>query len=319
MLLNKGYESFLKQTGSILSDNNSFINTCFNTYKFSTEYGRGYTSIYEVDSYANICIAEHLYVRNFEYVGVCDDSITIHQYDSIDSEHSYPDGDVYAGMQYIYYTPDNKLSQYVIKKNTPAKVMGVQLMPEYYENYLKKEFGMKNIDIKKELQVFSHGVSIPEISSILNQVRNFKGNKFSTKLFFKSKIDELTAVIIQKAEEFRSLKTRVSSADRYAIMEILAYLNKNLSKNLLLSDLAAKAYMSVSKFKYVFKAVAGQTLSEYTIRKKMEYACELLLYSKLYIGEIANLVGYKNSGSFSLQFKKYTGMLPHDYRISNIK
>ena len=52
---------------------------------------------------------------------------------------------------------------------------------------------------------------------------------------------------------------------------------------------------------YVFKAVAGQTLSEYVTQKRMEYACELLTNSSLYIAEIARLVGYKNPGSFSAQ------------------
>ena len=89
------------------------MNPCFNTYQFSSELGKGYTSIYELDSYASICIAEHSYIRDFEYAVVSDDSISIQQYDSIDSEHSYPKGDVYSGMQYINYTPDNEVYRYV--------------------------------------------------------------------------------------------------------------------------------------------------------------------------------------------------------------
>ena len=32
----------------------------------------------------------------------------------------------------------------------------------------------------------------------------------------------------------------------------------------------------------------------------------------------AHLVGYKNAGSFSSQFKKYMGLLPNDYRLGRI-
>lgn len=181
-------------------------------------------------------------------------------------------------MQYIDYTPDNEVYKYVIKKDIPAKLIGVQFMPEYYDMYLKREFGINSIDLKEDLKVFPHGISIPEISSVFNQIRNFKGNKYSTKLFFKSKIDELAAIIIQKAD----------------------------------------AYMSISKFKYVFKAVIGQSISEYMTQKIMERACEMLSYSNLYIAEIAHLVGYKNAGSFSSQFKKYMGLLPNDYRLGRI-
>ena len=315
--MNKGYRSFIEHTDSKLSKAGSFMNPCFNTYQFSSELGKGYTSIYELDSYASICIAEHSYIRDFEYAVVSDDSISIQQYDSIDSDHRYTKGDVYSGMQYIDYTPDNEVYRYVIKKDIPAKIVGVQLMPEYYDMYLKKKFGINSVNLKEDLKAFPHGISIPEISTVFNQIRNFKGNKCSTKVFFKSKIDELVAIIIQKADIFRGLNASVSVADRNAIIEITEYLNQNLSKNFSLTELSADAYMSISKFKYVFKTVVGQSLSEYMMQKRMEHACEMLSYSNLYIAEIAHLVGYKNAGSFSSQFKKYMGVLPNDYRLSS--
>ena len=314
--LNKGYQSFLEHTESKLSQNNSFTNPCFNIYQFSSELGKGYTSIYELDSYASICIAEHSYFCDFEYAVISDDSISIQQYDSIDSDHCYPKGDVYSGMQYIDYTPDDEVYRY--KKDIPAKLIGIQLMPEYYDVYLKKEFGVNSVNLKEDLKVFPHGISIPEISSVFNQIRNFKGNEYCSKLFFKSKIDELTAIIIQKADMFQNLNASVSIADRNAIIEITAYLNQNLSKKFSLIELSADACMSISKFKYVFKNVVGQSLSEYITQKRMEHACEMLSYSNLYIAEIAHLIGYKNAGSFSSQFKKYMGVLPIDYRLNRV-
>ena len=313
--MTNSYQSFIDHTNSTLSKKGVLLNECFKTYQFSSEYGKGYTAVYELDSYANICIAEHSYIRDFEYAVPTEDSIIIQQYDSIDSDRRYPQGNVWAGMQYIDYAPGNRTYRYVIKKDTPAKVISVQLLPDYYETYLKKEFGIKGIDLKKELQVFPHGVFIPEIASIFNRIRIFKGSKISTRLFFKSKIDELTAIIIQKAKELRHADDRkIADSDRYVVARIMEYVNAHLSKNFLLSDLASESYMSVSKFKYVFKAVTGQTFSEYLIQKRMEYACELLIHSNLYAAEIANLIGYKNEGSFSTQFKKYMGMLPREYR-----
>ena len=316
--MNKGYQSFIEHTDSKLLKTCSFINPYFNTYQFSSELGKGYTSIYELDSYASICIAKHSYFCDFEYAVISNDSISIQQYDSIDSEHSYPKGDVYSGMQYIDYTPDNKVYRYVIKKDIPAKIIGIQLMPEYYDVYLKREFGINSVNLKENLKVFPHGIYIPEISSVFNRIRNFKGNEYSSKLFFKSKIDELTAIIIQKADIFQNLNASISIADRNAVMEITEYLNQNLSKNFSLTELSANAYMSISKFKYVFKTVVGQSLSEYITQKRMEHACEMLSYSNLYIAEIAHLIGYKNAGSFSSQFKKYMGVLPNDYRLNRV-
>lgn len=317
--MNKGYQSFIEQTESTLSRKGGFPGPYFSTYAFSSDFGRGYTSIYEIDSYASICISEHVYTKDFKYSVQSDESIAMQQYDSIASDRSYPSGNVYTGMQYIGYHKDNEVYEYVIKKDIPAKVICIVLMPEYYEGYLKKELDAKDMNLKEELQAFPHGFSIPEISFLLNQIRNFKGSEVSARLFFKSKIDEMAALIIQKAEELRTLSSSITAADKHAIIEVMAYLKDNLSKNPSLSALASSSYMSVSKFKYAFKAVAGQTASEYITQKKMERACELLTYSNLYIAEIADLIGYKNAGSFSIQFKKHLGVLPYDYRTSRIK
>ena len=315
--MTNSYQSFIEHTGSILTKKGALLNECFDTYQFSSDYGRGYTALYQVDAYANICIAEHSYIRDFEYSVPAEDSIIIQQYDSIDSDWRYPQGNVLTGMQYIDYASGDRTYRYVIKKDVPAKVIGIQLLPDYYETYLKKEFGIKGIDLKKYLQVFPHGVVIPEIAAIFSRIRSFNGNELSARLFFKSKIDELTAIIIQKAEEFRCIHDmKIAASDKRAVARITEYANDHLSQNFLLSELAAEAYMSVSKFKYVFKAVTGQTFSGYITQKKMEKACELLTHSNLYVAEIAYRLGYKNAGSFSVQFKKYTGILPSEYRLN---
>ena len=315
--MTNSYQSFIEHTGSTLTKKGALLNECFDTYQFSSDYGKGYTALYQLDSYASICIAEHSYIRDFEYSVPTEDSISIQQYDSIDSDRRYPQGNVLTGMQYIAYASGDRTYRYVIKKDVPAKVIGIQLLPDYYETYLKKEFGIKGIDLKKELQVFPYGVVIPEIASIFNRIRIFKGSKISTRLFFKSKIDELTAIIIQKAEELRHADDRkIADSDRYAVARIMEYVSAHLSKNFLLSDLASESYMSVSKFKYVFKAVTGQSFSDYITQKRMELACELLVQSNLYVAEIAYRLGYKNAGSFSVQFKNYTGVLPSNYRLN---
>ena len=317
--MTKSYQSFIDHTNSTLSKKGVLLNECFKTYQFSSEYGKGYTAVYELDSYANICITEHSYIRDFEYAVPTEDSIIIQQYDSIDSDRHYPQGNVWAGMQYIDYAPGNRTYRYVIKKDTPAKVISVQLLPDYYETYLKKEFGIKGIDLKKDLQMFPHGVVIPEIAAVFSRIRSFNGNEFGTRLFFKSKIEELTAIIIQKAEEFRlPVERKIAAADRRTVARVAEYVNAHLSKNFLLPQLAAEAYMSVSKFKYVFKAVTGQTFSDYITQKKMECACELLKQSNLYVAEVAYRLGYKNAGSFSVQFKNYTGIPPSEYRILKV-
>lgn len=310
--MNSNYQSFLEQNGSVFNGYKS--GSPFHIYSFSSETGNGTTAIYEVDSYASICIADHLYSCDFEYSVPSEDSITIHQYDSIDSNHQYPLGSVYSGMQYIDHTPSKGICRYVIKKDLPARVLGIQLMPDYYTDYLKKTFGLKSVDFVTEIQKLPREFYIPEISYVLHQIKNFQGKGISGKLFYKSKIDEIVSIIFQNTEEIVRYGTIISDTDYQAILATIEYLNTDLSSEASLNQLAVKACMSPSKFKYVFKSVTKLTLSDYLFRKRMEHSCDLLLHSRLNIADIAQNVGYKNAGSFTVQFKRYMGTLPTEYR-----
>ena len=76
--LTKNYQTFIEHTGSTLTKKNALPNEYFKTYQFSSEYGKGFTAVYELDSYANICIAKHSYTSDFEYSVSTEDSIIFH-------------------------------------------------------------------------------------------------------------------------------------------------------------------------------------------------------------------------------------------------
>ena len=65
--MTKNYQTFIEHTGSTLTKGRALLNEYFDTYQFFSEYGKGFTAIYELNSYANICIAEHSYTSDFEY------------------------------------------------------------------------------------------------------------------------------------------------------------------------------------------------------------------------------------------------------------
>lgn len=72
------------------------------------------------------CLLHQFIIRDFEYAVTSDAYISTQGYDSIDSDHSYPQGDVYSGKQYIDHTPDNEAYKYVIKKDIAAKLIAIQ-------------------------------------------------------------------------------------------------------------------------------------------------------------------------------------------------
>lgn len=311
--MNKIYESFLEQTGS-RERANIGNDSPFQMFEFSSEKGTGTTAIYELDSYARINIINHLYVSDFKYSAPSEDSIVIHQYDSILSDQSYPDGRVRSGMQYVYRTFEQKPQNYVIKKNIPAKVFGIQLSSEYYEDYLKRNFGIDHSEVERMLHKNAGELCIPEISAVMHQLMSFRGDHISAKVYYRAKIDELISLLFRNSNQCN--KVPVSEADRCAILEIAEYMSRNIENTLSLPDMAAQAYMSISKFKYVFQNVLGHSFSEHLLLLRMNAACDMLLKSQMYISEIAQRVGYKDPGSFSTQFKRFIGISPGEYRTN---
>ena len=58
----------------------------------------------------------------------------------------------------------------------------------------------------------------------------------------------------------------------------------------------------------------GQSITEYTQRKRMNVAETLLLNTELPIKEIAESVGYSSASKFSIYYKGYKGKLPSEVR-----
>ena len=66
----------------------------------------------------------------------------------------------------------------------------------------------------------------------------------------------------------------------------------------------------------LFHGKTGVTLSEYILRKRLEYAKELLIHSDHTVFNIASLCGFSDSSYFMRFFYKQTGMTPSQFRRS---
>ena len=72
--------------------------------------------------------------------------------------------------------------------------------------------------------------------------------------------------------------------------------------------------MSGTKLKKLFKEKYGQTITEYTQRKRMKMAEMLLINTDIKIREIAKSVGYHSPSKFSTYYKRYMGIFPSEVR-----
>ena len=101
------------------------------------------------------------------------------------------------------------------------------------------------------------------------------------------------------------------------VRNIQNYIQENLHKeNFLLSDLAFRSGLSLSRFKARFKEEVGVAPGNYIIHQKIIKAKELLAERKCNIIEIAMMLGFSTSQYFATTFKRYTGITPSEFRSS---
>ena len=85
-------------------------------------------------------------------------------------------------------------------------------------------------------------------------------------------------------------------------------------RSLPLSELAARASLSVSQCAALFRRYFGFPPHEYLQRHRMHQAAYLLRDRNTPVKEVARRVGYGNAFSFSKLFKQYFGVSPTNFR-----
>jgi len=104
------------------------------------------------------------------------------------------------------------------------------------------------------------------------------------------------------------------------ITSTVAYINKNLDKEIDIDELAARVFLSHSGLIWKFKKELGTTPSHYISIQRLRYAKQLLLNNPNYtVTQISELCGYCNPFYFTNRFREYSGMSPSEFRRFHIK
>lgn len=127
-------------------------------------------------------------------------------------------------------------------------------------------------------------------------------------------LSDLSASLFERIGSLQKSRTK-------KVLDIVTdYISENLQSDLTLSTLADLVHFNQSYFSRLFKReMNGVNLSEYILSQRMERAKYLLVSTSLQIQEIAPLVGYQSSHSFSRLFRSITGLSPQDYRAMHLQ
>ncbi len=106
----------------------------------------------------------------------------------------------------------------------------------------------------------------------------------------------------------------VSSPDRERLKEVLKQIERNISENLTVTEMAEFCGWSDSHFMRWFKKMTGLSFISYVNERRLAAAAEALRKSDDKILGISQEAGFANLSNFNRQFKSRYGMTPKEYR-----
>ncbi len=283
-------------------------------WKLSKEIGEGYYWIYGQKDLFDIKIHDFYFHEDSFLEFNLPECLSITQYDSVSGEELTPYRRLTAGCVKSVIGGDSPY-KILVHKKIPVRCIGIEIMPAYYEDYLKRQYPGEYSNPHDAFLCVDQTTDFPEMVKLLSQVKNYRKEGFSANLFYEAKVAEAVALVVERQKKSRSKSSyNLSSQDLRQLETVTSYINDHFAFDLPLERLSRIGCMGTTKLKSSFKLYHNCTITEYIQQRRMSQAEHLLSATTLSIGQVAQTVGYSNAGRFAHLFRLCTGLLPGEYR-----
>jgi PAS domain S-box-containing protein len=100
------------------------------------------------------------------------------------------------------------------------------------------------------------------------------------------------------------------------LLDFLTHLEQNIGANILVSDAAARASISIDALERLTREVFHLTPKQVLMKMRIDLACKLLEATDDTITNVASACGYADHSAFTRKFKSATHMTPRQYRAA---
>ena len=274
----------------------------------------------------NIKILQPLTVENFYDVG--NTIILLHKGEISfgEEKHKVTEGD-------LLFVPGGRLTSITYGKNNPVKLTNEDLLNNRdkffssnldpnqiglssdsfsYVTFEAKVFDSVNffasLDIPAFLVTKNEKLSEVIIETIKEDLTDAPGKARLIKLNTERIVIEIVRYILNKQLFVEQLATNSTYFKDPRLIDIFAFIKKNLGGDLSNKVLANVANVSEDYVGQYFKMLTGINPQDYIEYQRMEMAVNLLRTSKKSIREIGREVGYKDTAYFCRRFKMMFGI-----------
>ncbi|MCU7692910.1 helix-turn-helix transcriptional regulator [Haoranjiania flava] len=164
---------------------------------------------------------------------------------------------------------------------------------------------------------YSTAIKCPIMPAMLQCIKDLDSSLFTgslQQLFLETKAADLFLQQVQSIINNPVITTKLNNRDISCLHEARLYIEKNYHTPCTIIDLAKIVGINQTKLKSGFKELFGTTVFGYVKDLQMEKARQLLVCEKLYVGEVADQIGYKHPQHFAAAFKRKFGILPSELK-----
>ncbi len=200
---------------------------------------------------------------------------------------------------------------FLLHKNSYYLAVSIGFKRKFLEIYLSS-IGINPESFYSTLLQTNQIILTKSLKRVAMDILHCKMETPSADIFFKAKANEWNSMVIDTY--LNREKYKMESDDNKALEDVARFLDDHFSVDVHQDTLEKISKMSGTKLKNLFKEKYGQSITEYTQRKRMNVAETLLLNTDLPIKEISESVGYSSHSKFSTYYKRYKGKLPSEAR-----
>ena len=174
--------------------------------------------------------------------------------------------------------------------------------------FLNEENKNKKYYIDKELS--------PSEVLVLNQIFDDQKLNGMHKLYLKAKVYEIMSLYFSKSNEDQSCPFLNNETNVEKIKKAKQIVISNMAEPPSLHEIASEVGLSISKLKEGFKHIYGESVFNFLLDYKLEFARKQLLTKQYNVSEISLQVGYSTASHFIAAFRKKYGTTPKQYVMS---
>jgi AraC-like DNA-binding protein len=113
--------------------------------------------------------------------------------------------------------------------------------------------------------------------------------------------------------------TNFQAHNSQGLQKVIKHIMQNFQKKIQMKDLLEIANMSSTAFSVIFKKNYNMSFSEYLLKVRIGYACNLLTDNSRSISQISFDAGFENLSNFNRLFKKSKGITPKEFRKKTLE